>query len=188
MRITRTDLLLLALLDDGPMCAWDLDSTLESAGAGLWVEYSRPHLYYALRKLAREGYVEVLPSPEKSAKRPYRITDQGRQMLSEDEIVAELAFESTRFDFDLLLGFAEKFGLGKSLPELIRKRRESLEEELASIQELWREAEISGALQFGRLAVIKHRIRFLKSELEFLKWLEKNAPADWQSSTDSPLA
>ncbi|MFH2055411.1 MAG: helix-turn-helix transcriptional regulator [bacterium] len=185
MRITKTDLLLLALLDKAPAYAWRLDELLREMRADLWAEYSRPHLYYALRKLEREGYAELVGSSEQELRRIYALTEKGRALLVSHEAGSELAYEHTAFSFDLLLGFAESFGAGRDdFSSLLEARREALERELEATQELWRSAEIAGDLQFGRLAVIRHRIKFLKSELDFLKWLEKSAPAGWQSLSD----
>ena len=56
-----------------------------------------------------------------------------------------------------------------------------MQKELEGIQDVWARAEREGEMAFGKLAVIKHRIKFLKSELDFLKWLDKNTPDDWRS-------
>lgn len=150
--------------------------------ADLWADYSRPHLYYALRKLARSGYAELVGSEGSETRRVYAITDKGREALADPEASAALAYEHAAASFDLLLGFAAAFGNDRDdFSDILDTRRAALEEELESTQELWRSAEIAGNLQFGRLAVIRHRIKFLKSELDFLKWLEKNAPDGWES-------
>ena len=65
--------------------------------------------------------------------------------------------------------------------ELVAERRTLLEAELEETQEYWQQAEMSGEEPFGRIAVMRHRIKFLKSEIDFLKWLEKNTPDGWKS-------
>lgn len=181
MRITRTDLIILALLTEKPSYGWELDAILSSMGASFWAEYSRPHLYYALRKLEKHGYVELLPAQKHELKRLHQLTQKGRQALADEEAVAQLHYNPVYFDFDLLLGLAGQFGTGKDLAEVISARRRALQEELDRIQELWQKAELSGGISFGRRAVMRHRIKFLKSELDFLKWLEKNTPDGWET-------
>jgi DNA-binding PadR family transcriptional regulator len=182
MRITRTDLIILALLSDSPSYGWEIDNTLTEIGADLWAEYSRPHLYYALRKLEKHGYVELLPPQPHELKRLYQITEKGRRTLADEDTIGQLAHNSTLFDFDLLMGLAEQFQKGtRSFHELLDDRNEALEKELDTIQKLWQEAELAGGISFGRKAVMRHRIKFLKSEIDFLKWLKKNTPDDWDS-------
>jgi DNA-binding PadR family transcriptional regulator len=182
MRITPTDLLLLALLAEEPSYGWQLDEKLKARRADLWAEYSRPHLYYSLRKLNRHGYLEPQAGDQRESRRIYALAAKGRQALAEPHAARELIKEHTAFTFDLLLSFPSEFGTGPDdFETILAARRDLLEQELGATQELWREAEIAGNLQFGRLAVIRHRIKFLKSELDFLKWLAKNTSEGWAS-------
>ncbi len=175
-------MLLLALLSEGPSYGWQLDERLKARRADLWAEYSRPHLYYSLRKLNRHGYLEPQAGDQPETRRVYALTAKGRQMLAEPQAVAGLLDQHTAFNIDLLLSFPTEFGGERDdFEELLAARRDLLEQELAATQELWRQAEIAGNLQFGRLAVIRHRIKFLKSELDYLKWLAKNTPEGWAS-------
>lgn len=182
MRITRTDIILLAMLAEKPSYGWEIDLDLNAIGAHLWAEYSRPHLYYALRKLEKYGYLELLPPKPHELKRLYQITSKGRQVLADKKTTAQLHYNHTFFDFDLLLGLSQQLRGGKKdFKGLIEERRSALQLDLDNIQQLWQQAELSGQISFGRRVVMRHRIKFLKSELDFLKWLEKNAPEGWDS-------
>jgi DNA-binding PadR family transcriptional regulator len=182
MPITRTDLIILAFLSEKPAHAWEIDRRLIEMGADFWAEYSRPHLYYSLRKLARSGLVELLAREQAELKKEYRLTDQGRETLQNHEVVEQLFYNHVYFDFDLLLGFADRFAADTvSFKRLLEHRQEALQNELEGIQQVWAKAEREGAMSFGKLAVIKHRIKFLKSEIDFLKWLDKNTPEEWRS-------
>jgi DNA-binding PadR family transcriptional regulator len=182
MPITRTDLIILAFLSEKPSHGWEIDRQLVQMGANFWAEYSRPHLYYALRKLQEEGLLELVKPEKVELKKQYRVTDQGKSLLQDGETLAQLTLGRTYFDFDLLLGFSARLG-GSAVRfrELLERRQERLQTELSGVQQVWQQAELSGELAFGTQAVIKHRIKFLKSELEFLKWLDKNTPDDWKS-------
>jgi len=182
MPITRADLIILAFLSENASHGWEIDKKLVEIGADYWAEYSRPHLYYSLRKLAREGLVELVKKERDDLKKQFCLTNKGREFLSENPIVPQLFYNRTFFDFDLLLGFADRFSGGKAaFRDQLVKRQEALEEELSGIQVIWEKAEKSGEMPFGKLAVIKHRIKFLKSEIDFLKWLDKSTPHDWDS-------
>lgn len=182
MRITRTDLIILALLSEKQSYGWEIDTDLGAMGANLWAEYSRPHLYYALRKLEKHGYLKLLAPKPHELKRLYQLTDKGRQALTDQKTTAQLHYNRVFFDFDLLLGLAGQFrGGSRKFHALLEERRDSLQQDLDTIQQLWQEAELSGQISFGRRAVMRHRIKFLKSELDFLKWLEKSTPKDWDS-------
>ena len=183
MPITRTDLIILAFLSERPSHGWEIDRQLVQIGANFWAEYSRPHLYYSLRKLLREGLLEPVNSERQEYRKQYRLTAEGKALLRDGEVAAKLFHNQVYFDFDLLLGFSAHLGGGTSvtLKELLGRRQEALQSELAGVQQVWQKAEQSGEMAFGKLAVIKHRIKFLKSELEFLKWLDKNTPDDWKS-------
>lgn len=182
MPITRTDLIVLAFLSESAAHAWEIDRRLVELGARYWAEYSRPHLYYSLRKLARSGLVELLQKDQAEPRKEYRLTDKGRETLQNHEIVSQLFYNQVYFDFDLLLGFADRFSADSvSFKRLLEHRREALQQELEGVQDVWARADKEGNMPFGKLAVIKHRIKFLKSELDFLKWLDKQTPDEWNS-------
>ena len=182
MPITRTDLIILAFLSEHVSHGWEIDRKLTEIGANYWAEYSRPHLYYSLRKLEREGLVELVKKEREELKKQYRLTEKGRDYLATSDIIPQLYYNHVYFDFDLLLGFSHRLGTSSvTFRELLVKRQDALQAELAGIQSIWEKAEKSGDMPLGKLAVIKHRIKFLKSELDFLKWLDKSTPDDWDS-------
>jgi DNA-binding PadR family transcriptional regulator len=154
---------------------------LQDKGAHLWAEYSRPHLYYSLRKLEEVGLVSRAGN-EASNRKVYSVTAQGREELRRGENREQLMNRRAYFDFDLILAFAEAFASDQDdFAEFLTERRTYLEAELEEMQEYWQQAEMSGEEPFGRIAVMRHRIKFLKSELDFLKWLERSAPEGWKS-------
>lgn len=179
--MTRTDLIILALLSNEPAHPWEIDRRLQDKGAHLWAEYSRPHLYYSIRKLEEAGLVSRSGSDD-SNRKVYEVTSRGLEELKRPEHRELLVSRRVFFDFDLILAFAEAFVTDKDdFEEFIAERRALLEQELEETQEYWQQAEMSGEEPFGRIAVMRHRIKFLKSELDFLKWLERNAPDGWRS-------
>ncbi len=179
--LTRTDLIVLALLSHEPAHAWEIDRRLQDKCAHLWAEYSRPHLYYSLRKLEEAGLV-ARADDENSNRKVYGVTANGRAELKKDENRELLMARRAYFDFDLTLAFADVFAPEQQeFAEFLAQRRALIEEELEETQEYWQQAEMSGEEPFGTIAVMRHRIKFLKSELDFLKWLERNTPDGWNS-------
>ncbi len=182
MAFARTDLIILAFLSEQAAHGWDIDRQLVEMGADLWAEYSRPNLYYALRKLEREGLIEKEKAEKRRLRKSFKVTAKGQQALRDSVNLEQLAAGHTFFDFDLLLGFSRQLKSGEvEFLELLKKRQGELESELDRAQEVWQKAEMNSDVPFGRLAVMRHRIKFLKSEIEFLKWLAKSAPDDWES-------
>lgn len=180
MLVTRTDLIIMACLSEQPAHGWDIDRRLVEMGADLWAEYSRPNLYYALRKLERGGMIERVKQGAQGLRKPYRITARGQAALHDTANLEQLFQSRTYFDFDLILGFAGQLASRDTdWAALIERRQEELSRELDRAQELWQQAEMTAGISFGRQAAMRHRIKFLKSEMEFVKWLAKNAPEDW---------
>ena len=182
MAITRTDLIILAFLSEQPAHGWDIDRRLVEMGADLWAEYSRPNLYYALRKLERDGLLEKDKSDKSRSRKSYKVTTKGQQALKESVSLKQFSIGRTFFDFDVILGFSRQLKSSEvEFQQLLSQRQAELEAELDRAQEVWQQAEMAADVPFGRLAVMRHRIKFLKSEIEFLKWLAKSAPDDWES-------
>ena len=182
MSITRTDLIILAFLSEQPAHGWDIDRRLIDIGADLWAEYSRPNLYYALRKLERNGLIEKDKTDKNPLRKSYRVSAKGQNALRDSVNLEQFASGRNYFDFDLILGFSRQLhSPDMEFLALLKKRQEEMETELDRAQEVWQKAEMSSDIPFGRLAVMRHRIKFLKSEIEFLKWLAKSSPADWES-------
>ncbi len=182
--MTRTDLILLAFLSEQPAHGWEIDRQLVEMGADLWAEYSRPNLYYALRKLERQKLIERIADPEDSRRKKYRVSAAGNAALRDVAVFEQLFEQRVHFDFDLVLGFAKALKSSKrSLADIIEMRRQQLQQELDRAQELLQTAEMTAGVSFGRIVVLRHRVKFLKSELDFAKWLEKSTPEDWASLT-----
>ena len=77
--LTAPDLVVLALLAEGPRHGYELIVELERREVSDWVNVSSPQVYYSLRKLAQRGLIASVPSegsggPERQS---YRITSEG---------------------------------------------------------------------------------------------------------------
>lgn len=82
--LTQADLVILSLLSESPMHGYQLNSEIDRQEVSDWAQVSKPHVYYALRKLARKRLVAKSPArgkaggPERSC---YQVTRKGSNAL-----------------------------------------------------------------------------------------------------------
>lgn len=82
--VTTPDLVVLALLAEGPRHGYDVFAELERRDVRDWAEISKPQVYYSLRKLAERGLLEQVEGaagagPERQV---WRVRDAGRRELA----------------------------------------------------------------------------------------------------------
>ena len=78
-----TRLLVLGLLDEGPMSGYDIQQKIRRADAERWGGVLPGSIYHALAKLEREGHIRLAGMERRGhrQKAVYQITDQGRAYL-----------------------------------------------------------------------------------------------------------
>lgn len=83
--LTTADMLVLSLLSERPMHGYELLREFDQQEVTEWARVSRPHVYYALQKLARLGFTESIPeNVEPSSVRGrmiYRVSPPGKLAL-----------------------------------------------------------------------------------------------------------
>ena len=86
--LTTADLLVLSLLSERAMHGYELLREFDQQEVTEWARVSRPHVYYALQKLARLGYTESIPEKSNSAperaRTTYQVSALGRAALRND--------------------------------------------------------------------------------------------------------
>lgn len=173
MKLNPTDYIIMAYLKGAPMHVYKLSEILKQDKIDSWAQYSVPHLYYSLRRLKENGLVSVENKREKSrpVQKIYSLTSEGKRLLESIQKDPELIEDNQFFAFDLLVGFAERLGLsGKIVKAMIEKKIAHLQDALGEVQENFREKELHpGKVYAGERVAFKHRIRFLKGEIEFYK-------------------
>ena len=173
MQLSSTDYILLAYLNTGPVYTYRLAEILREESIDSWSKYSVPHLYYSLRRLLKNGLVNVDTKTAKSRppQKVYSLSRKGKALLNNLEGRLDLIEADQFFPFDLLLGLSERLGIETNkLPGLIEARLEKIRKTLADVQEKFREIELkSETLGAGERIAFKHRIRFLKSEMDFYR-------------------
>jgi DNA-binding PadR family transcriptional regulator len=107
--LTTADLVVLSLISERPMHGYELVKEYERQEVEDWASVSRPHVYYALQKLAEFKFIDIVaPSGEvgRRGKAVYRIVRDGRQALS--EALSSLSWATSRAptSFDTWLGLS----------------------------------------------------------------------------------
>ena len=165
---TKTDLLLLGLLQERPMHGYDLFQQIQTEGIDSWFPVSAAGVYYSLRKLRDQGLVaESHQQGGRSTRKSiYRLTEKGRAAFF-GAMEAELANQDLVYlDYDLAIYLLNRLPLQRVVPQLERhqaflvKQAESVRESL--------EAERDNGRSPLRLAILDHRRRFLDMEQDWL--------------------
>jgi len=128
------ELTILGIISTGPTYGHQIMQIIRVSEARRWIELSEKHVYYVLRKLAREGWVEetVERVGNTPARKVYSITDAGRdalrEMLTADALVGAQAYDP--FDTALAM-LADKSVLdGEESVRVLRRRRDALQRRL----------------------------------------------------------
>ena len=131
-----TRLLVLGLLDQGPMSGYDIQQRIREADAERWGGVLVGSIYYALKKLEREGAVS-LAAVEQTGHREravYQITERGRACLRE-LVVKSLRESSAVYPTSMYSGLSllEKIPREEAVRAL-EEQRAQLDRELAALE------------------------------------------------------
>ncbi|HEX8695630.1 MAG TPA: PadR family transcriptional regulator [Longimicrobium sp.] len=169
--LTVPDLVVLALLSERPMHGYALNAELEWREARDWAGISRPQVYYSLKKLAAEGYVEEAGEAAEPAagpeRRVYQPTAKGTEALAGALERADWATQRPPPAFVTWLALC-----GHARPGVVReqvaRRRAFLERELAKERATLADLEAEpGHLAAPRL-MVRLTIRQFETELAWL--------------------
>lgn len=107
--LTTADLVVLSLISERPMHGYEVVKEYERQEVEDWASVSRPHVYYALRKLAERKLIDSASTseePEPRGKTVYRITRAGSEALSEALMSRSWATSRTPTAFNTWLGLS----------------------------------------------------------------------------------
>lgn len=100
------ELFVLGRVSMRPTHGHEIMRTLRASRSDLWVELSKKHVYYVLRKLENEGLVDSVEERDGNlpARKVFSITDAGRaelvRMLHAENLLHAVAYS----DFDIVVG------------------------------------------------------------------------------------
>jgi DNA-binding PadR family transcriptional regulator len=131
-KLTTADLLVLSFISERPMHGYELVKEYVRQEAEDWASVSRPHVYYALQKLAEHRMIEAVDAsePEPRGKAVYRITREGTAALKNALADACWAMSRTPTSFDTWLGLSIH-ARRADIRRVLAARRTYLEEQIA---------------------------------------------------------
>ncbi len=173
-----TRLVILGFLCGRPLYGYEIKQMIEHV-MGDWTNIAFGSIYYALGKLADEGFVEKVGT-EQEGGRPsrtvYQITDTGR-----DEFLRLLrevwdSVERQTFDFDIGLSFMSALPIDE-VKGYLRKRVTHLEHILQYLEAHQAEelADTDHVPTHLATAVFDHHRRHLQAELDWMRELLQDA-------------
>ena len=83
--MTNAELAILSLVGEAPRHGYEIEQTIEARGMREWTEIGFSSIYYVLKKLEKNGYIESQlcpPAGRGPARRVFRITPEGRAALT----------------------------------------------------------------------------------------------------------
>jgi DNA-binding PadR family transcriptional regulator len=108
--LTTADLLVLSLLSERAMHGYELLREFDQQEVTEWARVSRPHVYYALQKLARLGLTEPVREKAESAsargRTIYRVSSMGKAALRDDLVRIEWAKAKAPAPFSTWFGLS----------------------------------------------------------------------------------
>ncbi|HNT77003.1 MAG TPA: PadR family transcriptional regulator [Anaerolineae bacterium] len=165
-----TRLVILGLLRDRPLYGYELKHIIEEH-MGDWTAIAFGSIYYALDKLAGEGFVEQVGVEQEGA-RPartvYQITETGRAEFL--RLLREVwsAFERQYFAIDVGLAFMNALP-AEEIKQYLHRRVTMLEEVLQHIQEHQAEQIANPDVPAQARAVFEHSRLHMEAELAWTR-------------------
>jgi DNA-binding PadR family transcriptional regulator len=171
-----TRLVILGFLRGQPLYGYEIKRMIEQI-MGDWTNIAFGSIYFALKKLAEEGFVEKAGT-EQEGSRPsrtvYRITDAGREEFL--RLLRKMwdGVEPQYYTFDIALTFMEALPI-EEVKRHLRKRVTHLEHILQYL-EAHQAEELADEHVPDRLAsaVFDHHRRHLQAELDWTRELLQN--------------
>jgi len=171
--LTTADLVVLSLISERPMHGYELVKEYERQEVEDWASVSRPHVYYALRKLAGRKLIDNASTPEKPeprGKAVYRITCAGSEALSEALMALSWATSRTTTLFNTWLGLSIH-ARQRDKRHLLAARRLYLQEQIAKEQHTLAAVEADTSRR-ARTAAVMIGLCIEQFEVE-LRWLTR---------------
>ena len=176
--LTTADLVVLSLISERAMHGYEIVKEYERQEVQDWASVSRPHVYYALQKLAERKLIDHTDKgngePEPRGKAVYRITRAGREAMRAALRSSSWAESRTPNAFNTWLGLA------------IHARRSDRERMIAArraflVRQIEREKGTlvviaSDSNKRSRIAAVMVGLCIEQFELEF-HWLERASDA-----------
>lgn len=180
------DLFVLGRISLRPTYGHEIMRTLRESHADLWIDLSEKHVYYVLRKLAREKLVTATDEGDGGLPRRkvYAITEAGLAALSKMMTAENLIQAMPYSEFDVLLGmvcYTDTLD-DAAKTAILRKRQDSLEATLGRLTAAAMDPAVGGDVGGFPAVILARVIQRLSDELNWLKEVTSGvADAGWDS-------
>lgn len=165
---TQSELALLSLLAEQPYHGYELEHVIESRGMREWTEIGFSSIYYLLKKLEGDGWIEsrLEEGGRGPARKVYAITPGGREQLR--AAILESLSTPQRCSTPLLLGIANLPGVpATEAAAALRQYVAALEAQLAHMRERW---EAQKPLPYFVEAMFAYSDTLIQAECD---WIER---------------
>ena len=135
---TQAELALLSLLAEQPYHGYELEHVIESRGMREWTEIGFSSIYYLLKKLEGDGWIEsrLEEAGRGPARKVYSITEGGREQLR--AAILEALTAPQRCYTPLLLGIANLPAVSAAeAAAALRQYVTALDAQLVHMRERW---------------------------------------------------
>jgi DNA-binding PadR family transcriptional regulator len=168
-----TRLVILGLLREGPLHGYELKQIIEEH-MGDWTNIAFGSIYFALRKLEEEGFVEEATTEQKG-RRPsrtvYRITDAGREEFL--RLLREVWSDVERHYYAIDVGLAFMQALDRSEIEgFLQGRIAQLQGIVQHLEEHRDEQMTQPEVPAAAAAVFDHSLAHFRAELAWTRDLQ----------------
>lgn len=165
--MTNAELAILGLVVEQPRHGYEIERVIEERGMRDWTEVGFSSIYYLLKKLEREGYVEsqLVEAARGPARKVYRASPSGQQALRAG--VLEALSVPKRSYLPLQLGLSHLPGIPTSEAiAALEQYRDGLAQRLAHVRQRWQSQQ---PLPLFIEAMFGHSITLIEAELS---WVE----------------
>ncbi|MBN1255037.1 MAG: PadR family transcriptional regulator [Deltaproteobacteria bacterium] len=162
-------LVIMGLLMRGPTHGYDLKQTLEKELSPFFEVSSAP-LYYTLKKLEQEGFVNKWStvSGNRPTKYVYSLTAKGQEEITELMLKNITYLHRPSFNLDISLFFLN-FLNPQDVVKTLKKRLKELRKLRFVLDRQKKEELATGAARKKEYIIMAHNIRVTEAEMEFVK-------------------
>lgn len=172
--LTTPDLVVLSLLCERPMHGYELVREYERQEVADWAAVSRPHVYYALKKLAAAQLVAAQGPDTKANRTVYAATEAGRAALADALASSAWATQRPPSPFLTWLGLSIHARPGQAL-QVIAARRLFLQGQIEKEAATLRAIDADHGVRSGVAAhMVRLTIAQFEQELGLLAGIEQN--------------
>ena len=188
--MTNAELAILSLIVETPRHGYQIERVIEERGMREWTEIGFSSIYYVLKKLERNGWVESRIEQDEGrgpARKVYYVTQAGLDAWQEATL--EVLSQPMQRYSSLLLGLSNLPGLGhEEAVAALRHYAERLAEQLEGVRARLQEL---APLPYFVAAMFDHSVAVIEAELawarRFIHQLEVRSPKAGPQAEESNL-